>query len=93
MARFDDDDKDIIRGIFKEELDPFMKCVQSHHQTLHGVDGEGGLVREHKELKVEVNSFTSEMRTFKTKVLAVTGTISTIVGGTVAFITELISRR
>ncbi len=82
-----------------ETTEDTNKKVGEMHTTIFGAQGQGGLLREHKEFKEAteeelaiLNKHREDMVTFKAKLLAVVGLISAIASFFGSKIASIISK-
>jgi hypothetical protein len=75
---------DLISELIQNSRDTNQK-VGEMHTTIFGAQGQGGLIREHREFKEKtakeleiLQKHREEMSTFKAKLVAVVGVVATI---------------
>jgi len=75
---------DLISELIQNSRDTNQK-VGEMHTTIFGAQGQGGLIRDHKEFKAiteselaRLNKHREEMTVFKAKLVAVVGVVSAL---------------
>jgi hypothetical protein len=70
-------EKDEIRSIFREELQPVRDLVQAHDFILVGPNKDNGLVGDNKESKRRLETVERDITKFKAYAVAISGAVST----------------
>ena len=77
---FAEDEKNELRLIFHESMEPIRDLVNKHHQTLYGANEENGLRSEVRSLKNCQSDIETEIVVFKRSVKWIATAVSGAIG-------------